>query len=287
MDIKVSPMGDLEKGAVANKAHKNKLPPPPTEYKRANRIWWGKSKVGRAAGTLWVVVPLIVLVEVAISLPLGTVSPDHPPRMAYYCTCCSLDSGDTLVGIAEDLESCIVDNILLMVGEMFQGFTINYLATMIGHIMVTYALMASQDTTVSILPGGRREMLHRAAYILLIIDMIIEIIMLEQAESADPSTLTLDGYTECGTESETEVEELKTYLVGVAWWVLVIRTIFGGLIAIIYVYKAPVEDFDVDSDSDDSGDEHSGGRSPRSPRSPRSSRSSKGRKAKPEVYSDD
>lgn len=250
----------LEQGAhaapgITRIQRSKKLPPKPNEYKRSTKLFWGKSKVGRAMGTLWVIVPLIILIEIAITMPLATVYPDHPMRMAYFCTACSLDGGDLLADISEATESCIIDQILLVFGEMFQGFSINYLATMIGHIMVTYALMAAQDTSVSNLPGGRREILHRLAYFLLIIDMIIEIVFLQNAELADPSSLSLDGYTECGTEYETEIITLKNYLINVAFWVLIIRTVFGALIALIYCYKAPVEDFDVDSDSEDSDEE--------------------------------
>ena len=244
----------LEEGLTMTQRNK-KLPPAPTEYKRSNRLFWGRSKVGRAVGTLWVVIPLIILIEIAMTLPLATVYPDHPMRMAYFCTACSLNGGDDIKTISDATRSCVVDNILLVIGEMFQGFIINYLATMIGHLMVTYALMASQDSTVSGLAGGRREVLHRVAYFLLMVDMIVEVVFLNRAEVADPESISLDGYTECGTEYEAEIVRLKEYLVNVAFWVLIIRTVFGGLIATVYVYKAQVEDFDVDSDSDGPDDE--------------------------------
>ena len=239
----ITPVLEDDKGAKVNleggvaTQRKTRLPPAPTEYKRANRLFWGKSKVGRAVGTLWVIVPLIILVEIALTLPLATVYPDHPMRMAYFCTACSLDGGDLFADLSDATKSCIVDQILLVIGEMFQGFVINYLATMIGHVTVTYSLIATQDMSISSLAGGRRELLHRFAYFLVIVDMIIEVILLERAEMADPSSVSLDAYTECGTEYEDEIVSLKEYLVDSAFWVLIIRTVFGALIAVVYVYK--------------------------------------------------
>ena len=157
--------------------------------------------------------------------------------MAYFCAACGLDGGIELTPISEAAKVCIVDQILLVVGEMFQSFTINYLVTIIGHIIVTYSLLTVQDSTISSLPGGRREILHRAAYFLLIVDLVIEIVLLARAGRADPSSVSLDGYTECGAEYEKHIVDLKEFLVHSASSVLVIRAVFGALIAIVYVYK--------------------------------------------------
>ena len=246
-------------GVYTVKGIKKTVIPPKDLYSRASRWGWGKSKVGRAAGTLWVVIPFVILCEMAITFPLEVINPDHPPRLAFFCTACSLDAGQDLTDlsvITTSVERCIKDQLLYVIGDMFVGYIHTYLGTMVGHILVSYTLLATQDGQVSTLPSGRREMLHSAGYGVLVLDMIVEVILLARIRAHDPADISLDGYSECGTETHEMLSEEKEYLVDIGTIVFWLRLVVGTIVACIFVYKAPVEDFDPDSDSDgDSDDE--------------------------------
>jgi len=214
------------------------------------RICDGITHLAKGVNTLWVLVPLVTLIEIAITLPLSTVHPDHPLHMAYYCTGCNTDV-DTLVSALNDSEiSCVSDAILLDIGESFQGFIQNYLATMLGHVLTVYALINTQDQSLSA-KFGTKELLHILAYTLMLFDIIFEIAFLEEIELTDPSAMDISGYNSCDDTEVVEVTEHKEELVKFSYFVLSVRVLVAFFVVIIYVVKADVTHDDDDSDDED------------------------------------
>mgnify|MGYP007047416465 CR=1 FL=1 len=73
--------------------------------------------ISAATKTLWVLIPLVLLIEVAMSLPLGIVSPDHPNHIVTYATGCGIASGSTWTSLSDEDVMCIMDSILSVIGK--------------------------------------------------------------------------------------------------------------------------------------------------------------------------
>jgi hypothetical protein len=195
-----------------------------------------------STASLWVVVPLVLLIEYGITVPLGVVHPDHELHMVTFCTGCNADSDTAWGALAVSDITCISDAILSVIGESFQGFVQNYLATMLGHICTVYALMAAQDADVR-KTIGKRETLHIFAYAVLIIDMIVEVYLLNVIQLSDPDSLSMDGeYAGCNSDEVIEITDHKTELENFAQTVLIIRMVVAAFVTIIYVIKSTPTD---------------------------------------------
>jgi len=212
------------------------------------RLYNGFKKLAKGINTLWILIPLVALIEVAITLPLATVHPDHKLHLAYYCTGCNTNVDTLYSALVTSEKSCISDAILMDIGESYQGFIQNYLATMLGHVLTVYALINTQDQSLSA-TMGTKEMLHILAYGLLLLDIIFEIWFLEEIEMTDPTGISLSSYTACDDTVVSEVENHKTALVEFAYYVLTFRVVVSFFVVFIYVIKADVR-FDDESDDE-------------------------------------
>lgn len=199
--------------------------------------------------SLWVVVPLILLIEYGITAPLRVVHPDHALHMVSFCAGCGVNSLTAWSALNKGDITCISDSILSEVGESFQGFIQNYLATMLGHICTVYALMASQDADVRKVIG-MRESLHIFAYVILIADISLEVYLLNFIQLSDPNSLKLDTYTGCNSSEVSEITAHKIYLQDFADEVLVIRLIVAAFVTILYVMKSRPTDEEKEGNED-------------------------------------
>jgi hypothetical protein len=199
-------------------------------------IW---KKISAGTKTLWILVPLIVLFEICMTLPLGIVSPDHPMHIVTYCAPCGINNGALWSTLTKSDERCIQDGILTTLGDSFQGFINNYLATMLGHIFTVYALINAQDASISD-KIGIKEKLHFSAYLIIILDIIFELYLLHTIEMSDPDTLSIKEYNKCGNMIVKEITSYKENLEIFAWIVLWIRICIGLTVTIIYVIKSEV-----------------------------------------------
>jgi hypothetical protein len=156
---------------------------------------WDKFKLRfftKGCKTLWILIPLLILIEISITLPLENVHPDHELNIIYFCSGCNLNSGTLISSLNTADYSCIEASILGMIGESFEGFMNNYLSSLLGHILTVYALINTQDSTIHS-NVGTKEMLHIVAYVLLFIDMVLELEFLREIALTDPDNLTLDS----------------------------------------------------------------------------------------------
>ena len=106
----------------------------------------------RTSKTLWLLLPFMVMIEIALNVTMLVVPPDHDVHFARYCAMCGINPGENIQNFfttngyspdeIEAWKSCISDEVLQTSGESFQAFTLNYLATLLGHILTVYALLA-------------------------------------------------------------------------------------------------------------------------------------------------
>jgi len=242
-----------ELNTVAKPETKDKIQKPKKSILR--RIYNGYKKLAKGINTLWILIPLVGLIEVAITLPLATVHPDHELHLAYYCTGCNTNVDTLYSALVPSEKSCISDAILMDIGESYQGFVQNYLATMIGHILTVYALINTQDQSLSA-TIGTKEILHIFAYSILLLDIIFEIAFLKEIEMTDPSGISLAGYNSCDGTVVSEVEDHKEQLIRFAYFVLACRVVVSLVVVSIYVVKADVHQFDDDDDDEGEGDKY-------------------------------
>jgi hypothetical protein len=196
----------------------------------SKRVGWSMAiqKNHPAFTTLWILIPLIVLIEVAMSLGLLIIPPDHPIDMVYFCAGCNIDADVSFASLAtSSAMACIEDSILLVIGESFQTFQSNYLATMIGHLLTVYALVASHDASLPRASKHWSARLHFVSYILLIADFSVEMSFLSNVSHADPDDLDLHLYFGCDATPEREIGNLKEDLEVVALHVIIFRTVVG------------------------------------------------------------
>ncbi len=208
---------------------------------------------GKSGGlyTLWILIPLVLLIEVGVTLPLNVVHPDHELHINTICSGCNIDSQTLWSALNVDDVTCISDTILMEIGESFQGFVQNYLATMLGHVLTVYALINAQDGDVHHKIGAKEKM-HMLAYGILIIDMIVEIFLLQLIKNTDPNSLKLDEYTSCNSKTVEEIEVHKKDLIGFAKIVLWLRLAVAFVVTFIYVVKSnPSSDAGEEEDAKD------------------------------------
>ena len=175
----------------------------------------------------------------AITLPLGVVHPDHPLHIVSCCTNCGFAEDAAWSTLGASGEKCVEDTILTTIGESFQGFVNNYMATLLGHICTVFALLNAQDGNIS--PKvGMKEKLHMLGYTIIIIDMIVEVMYLASVRNTDPNRLNLDEYPLCNATEIKEITSHKKDLLEFAEYVMIIRLSVAALVTIIYIIKAEV-----------------------------------------------
>ena len=203
-----------------NKEKPSKDENTPTMWQRWKSDW----KAKKINWSLLVIVPLIVLIEVAMNYNMLTIPPgkpfnfipiqfrylsshftfvnlifslvDHPVHISTYCAQCGIDVGTAFHAISDDenvkkaVGACMEDGILGLVGEAFTVFNGNYMATLLGHILTTYALLMSLDADImSAEVKSLSNILHGFGYVLLLVDVIVEFIILMEVASHDPNTI--------------------------------------------------------------------------------------------------
>jgi len=213
------------------------------------RLWEDLYDEITSTVSLWVVVPLILLIEYGITAPLRVIHPDHALHMVTFCAGCGLNSLTAWSALNESDITCISDSILSEIGESFQGFIQNYLATMLGHVCTVYALLASQDADVRKIIGVR-ESLHIFAYVILIADISLEVYFLSFIQLSDPNSLKLDTYAGCNSSKVLEITNHKIYLQEFADEVLVTRLLVAAVVTILYVMKSKPTDEEKEDNED-------------------------------------
>ena len=130
------------------------------------------------------------------------------------------------------------DGILGLVGEAFQVFNANYMATLLGHIVTTYALLAALDADMGLDSFSLPNILHAAGYSLLLVDVIIEFAILIEVASHDPKTIDVmrgGNYNACNMDLVVETEEVKELLVAAAFKMIIWRAVVAIIISLIYI----------------------------------------------------
>ncbi len=198
--------------------------------------------------SLLYVVPIIVVIEVAITLPSTNVNPDHPLHMVSFCTNCNLLAGTLMSTLDDNALSCISDGVLSEVGDMLRDYFLNYIGSMVGHILIIYALIQSKDG--DFIDGTHAKFkyskkLHKIAYLILFSDIITEIAIIEGLDLVDPTSFIKrlkDGeYDTCDDADITQVSDLKLLLTDVAFTILVFRVCVAICCSLLYVYIPLVE----------------------------------------------
>ena len=130
------------------------------------------------------------------------------------------------------------DGILGLVGDAFTTFNANYMATLLGHILTTYALLAALDGEMGLETMSPSNVLHAFGYTLLLIDVVIEFLLLMEVASHDPERIDVmrDGnYNSCDDTMVKETEEAKDLLVFAAFEMIIWRAIIAVIISLIYI----------------------------------------------------
>lgn len=149
------------------------------------------------------------------------------------------------------------DGILGLVGDAFTVFNGNYMATLLGHILTTYALLASLDADmVGNDSMSRANVLHASGYVLLLVDVVVEFALLIEVASHDPNTIDVmqeGNYVACDNTLVVETKEAKKILLFAAWEMIIWRAIVAVIISLIYIVnmsKPEVDDVGEENGKD-------------------------------------
>ncbi len=193
--------------------------------------------------SMYYVVPIIVVIEVAITLPSTNVNPDHPLHLVSFCANCNIIADTVLSTLSDHEVECISDGILSEIGDMMRDYFLNYIGSMVGHILIIYALIQSKDSDFisnNKETAQKSKRLHQIAYGILFADIVTEIVALESLQVLDPSSFTKsleDGtYTSCDDSNIDEVDIIKADLTYVAFVILVFRVCVAIICSVLYVY---------------------------------------------------
>lgn len=214
---------------------------------------WGDLRINK---TLFVILPLIILIELVLNLSMDIIPPDHDVHVSTYCATCGFNVGDNFSVFAvgatteylKSVASCMEDAMLLLIGEAFQAFNTNYVATLLGHILTVYALMASLDGSLTPKSLNLRSILHGTAYALLLIDVAVEFGFLYYIDSKDPTEIdVMNAYDACDDTVVSEIIDVKDMLVEFAIEMAIWRTCVAAVVTIIYIIEVQT----VDEDEED------------------------------------
>ena len=214
--------------------------------------------------TLFIVLPLIIIIELALNLSMDIIPPDHDVHIATYCATCGLTVGvsfSTFVPGATSDElrayaACMEDAMLLLIGEAFQTFNVNYTATLLGHILTVYALIASLDGSLTPKLCNLRSLLHGLAYTLLLVDILAELILLFYIDAHDPDSIdVMQTYTACDATVVKEIIDVKNFLVEYAIAMIVWRTTIAAVVTLIYIIEVEYTGDDADVDDEEQEDQ--------------------------------
>jgi uncharacterized membrane protein len=110
---------------------------------------------------------------------------------------------------------------------------------MLGHIFTVYALINAQDSSITS-KFGLKEKLHFFAYVIIMLDVIVELFLLHSITLSDPTTMKFTEYILCDDTPVKEITEYKESLVKFALIVIWIRVCIALVVSVIYVIKSEV-----------------------------------------------
>ena len=163
--------------------------------------------------------------------------------MVSFCANCNINADTLIASLASNAKECISDGVLTEIGDMVRDYYLNYIGSMIGHILIIYSLIQSKDSdfidkTKESLQRSKR--LHQIAYAILFADIVTEIATLEGVRTKDPSSfmsaLSDGDHVYCDNKPIDEVDELKLILEEVAYSILVFRVCVAIVCSVLYVY---------------------------------------------------
>jgi len=216
-----------------------------TYWQRVRREF-NATKVSRS---LMIIVPLVAVIEVSMSSAMLVIVPDHPMHMATFCARCGMDPhtyfddffANKPAGEVLDWMQCIEDEVLDVIGNAFQGFTANFLGSLVGHVLTVYALLSAQDAALRSDSYVLHNLLQFLGYSTLLVDLLIELGLLYSVEMRDPSHVDIRrDYDHCTSDVETQIWDIKEELLQISEIVLILRVVVSICVTSIYVIKNPV-----------------------------------------------
>lgn len=202
----------------------------------------------RTSRTLWLLLPFMVMVEIALNISMLVVPPDHDVHFARYCAMCGIDPGTNIQDFfttnsytSDEIKawnSCIADEVLTTSGESFQAFTLNYLATLLGHILTIYALLAATDSVLTDVDDIEGTVIQTFGYLVLLADIIVEVVVLGGIELKD--TEHFDRHEVCDHVVVHSIHQHKKDLLAAGFFVMTFRVCVSAVVTLCYIYNTPV-----------------------------------------------
>ena len=172
------------------------------------RTWWFQRLAFAYEKTLWYTLPLIIVMEIGISLPLlEAIEPRSIPHLVGFCANCNIDADYDIKLFSQSQLTCVTDGVLEALSGMYISYIVNYLSTMVGHILIVYTLMQGLDLSLSSADKlGRMKVAHLLAYSILLADVLTELIGLQVLGDnlTDESTIRISDYSKCDSTYITE-----------------------------------------------------------------------------------
>ena len=156
-----------------------------------------------------------------------------------------LDSTDLGYGLGSKRDfvmSCIADGVLGVMGVSYQAFVQQFIATLIGHVLLLYAMIAAHDAMVAFDWHNFYSYSQTLGYSVLCTDVLLEIMIMLEIELPKPrEIMESNRYRGCSADFVTQIDDNVDTLEEIGVFMIYFRMASGVLVTMLYILGHPVK----------------------------------------------
>ena len=139
----------------------------------------------------------------------------------------------------EFLKRCVLDGVMMLMGQTQNEFKNAFLASVVGHILLIFAFQFERNGVVEESHDPTKDNVrihkwHNIGYIILLADCVIEFVWLLSVPKTDPIFIKDGGYTSCGPTEITEITDETNDLRSLGWKLSIVRSISAAAVILCY-----------------------------------------------------